>query len=197
MAAFEVATSADGSTWVGHDEVATGGVANVTFGSTSVADEYIKQTYDHLLLVASIRSEYVNSTADGVLQLNEDATTSLYSDTNLFARTSTVESTRTTSGAGITSWRMPGDWADAAGDNVFANLNVWIPNYANTANFKQVLLTCGFSPADSQNYVWGEYVTAGLVQTTDAITAVTVTIGGLGSGIAEFSTFTLYGVTGA
>jgi hypothetical protein len=181
MAAFTV---------IEHDEIGSGGVA-------SWSETGISASYDHLLLKASIRSEYVNSTADGVLQLNEDATTSLYSDTNLYARTSTVESTRTSSGAGITSWRMPADWSATAGDNVFGNLNVWIPNYSNTTNFKQVLLTCGFSPADAQNYVWGEYVTAGLVQITGAITAVTVTIGGLGSGIAEFSTFTLYGVTGA
>jgi hypothetical protein len=196
MAAFEVATSADGSTWVGHDEVASGGVADVTFGSTSTADEYIKQTYDHLLLKASIRSEYVNSTADGVLQLNGVSTTSTYSDTNLFARTTAVESTSTSSGAGITSWRFPAAWNVAEGDNVFGNLNVWIPNYSNATNYKQVLLTSAFGPDDAQNYVWGTYVTAGLVQITGAITSITIA-GSLGNDIAEFSTFTLYGITGA
>jgi hypothetical protein len=177
-------------TVIEHDEIGGGGAA-------SWSETGISGSYDHLLLKASIRSEYVNSTADGVLQLNEDATTSLYSDTNLFARTTAVESTRTSSGAGITSWRMPAAWNVAEGDNVFGNLTVWIPNYANTANFKQVLLTSTFGPDDAQNYVWGSYVTAGLVQITGAITAVTVTIGGLGTGIAEFSTFTLYGITGA
>jgi len=180
MAAFTV---------IDHTEIGTGGAA-------SWSETGISGSYDHLLLKASIRSEYVNSTADGVLELNGDATTSLYSDTNLFARTSTVESTRTTSGVGITSWRFPAAWVDAAGDNVFGNLNVWIPNYANTANFKQVLLTCAFSPADTQNYVWGTYITAGLVQITGAITAIEIA-GSLGNDIAEFSTFTLYGVTGA
>ena len=177
-------------TVIEHDEIGTGGAA-------SWSETGISASYDHLLLKASIRSEYVNSTADGILELNGDATTSLYSDTNLFARTTATgpESVNTTSGVGITSWRFPAAWTDAAGDDVFANLSVWIPNYANTVNFKQVLLTCGFSPADTQGYVWGEYVTAGLVQITGAITAIS--IAGVSGDIAEFSTFTLYGVTGA
>ena len=176
-------------TVIEHDEIGTGGAA-------SWSETGISGSYDHLLLKASIRSEQVNATSDGVLELNGDATTSLYSDTNLFARTSSVESVNTTSGVGITSWRLPAAWVDAAGDNVFGNLSVWIPNYANATNFKQVLLTCVSGADDAQNYVWGTYVTAGLVQIPGAITAISIADAS-GSDIAEFSTFTLYGVTGA
>ena len=176
-------------TVIEHDEIGAGGAA-------SWSETGISASYDHLLLKASIRSEYVNSTAEGILELNGDATTSLYSDRNLYARTGAVESVNTTSGVGITSWRFPAAWNVAEGDNVFGNVNVWIPNYSNTTNFKQVLLTSVSGPDDAQNYVWGTYVTAGLVQITGAITAVEIAVV-TGDDIAEYSTFTLYGVTGA
>jgi hypothetical protein len=89
MAAFEVATSADGSTWVGHDEVGSGGDAHVTFGSTSVADEYIKQTYDHLLLVASIRSEQPSIEFDIIDMRFNNITTNVYTTTDLAAKSAT------------------------------------------------------------------------------------------------------------
>ena len=73
---------------------------------------------------------------------------------------------------------------------------VWIPNYANTANFKQILIQAGKENASTGTAEWELRMIAGLWSATSAITDVGIHVNG-GLDIAEFSTFTLYGVTGA
>ena len=192
MAAFEVATSADGSTWVGHDEVGTGGAADVTFGSTSVADEYIKQTYDHLLLVASIRSEQTGIEFDIIDMRFNNITTNVYSTTDITASTATVTT-------GLTSPR--GDFngavwpADDMTADTFGCLKIWIPHYA-SSNFKQVFMSSTSGPNSAADGDWSVRLAAGLWSQTAAVTEIEIR-SGYGSKHAEFSTFTLYGATGA
>ena len=192
MAAFEVATSADGSTWVGHDEVATGGVAHVTFGSTSTADEYIKQTYDHLLLVASIRSEQTGIKFDIIDMRFNNITTNVYSTTDLTASTATVTTALTSPRGDFNGAVWPAD--DTTADT-FGCLKIWIPHYA-SSNFKQVFMSSTSPNASLADDEWAVRVVAGLWAQTAAVTRIDIR-SGYAADHAEFSTFTLYGVTGA
>ena len=193
MAAFEVATSADGSTWVGHDEVATGGVAHVTFGSTSVADEYIKQTYDHLLLVASIRSEQTGIEFDIIDMRFNNITTNVYTTVDLRAKSATPTATTTTARGDFNGAVWPA--ADATADT-FGCLKIWIPHYANTTNFKQVFMSSTSSNTSAADDDWALRLVAGLWAQTAAVTEIEIR-SGYAADHAEFSTFTLYGITGA
>ena len=192
MAAFEVATSADGSTWVGHDEVATGGVADVTFGSTSTADEYIKQTYDHLLLVASIRSEQAIQFDIIDMRFN-NVTTNVYTTTDLAAKTATPSTTTTTARGDFNGAVWPGANTTAS---TFGCLKIWIPHYANDANYKQVFMSSTSPNASVADDEWAVRVVAGLWAQTAAVTEIEIR-SGYAADHAEFSTFTLYGITGA
>jgi len=193
MAAFEVATSADGSTWVGHDEVGTGGAADVTFGSTSVADEYIKQTYDHLLLVASIRSEQTGIEFDIIDMRFNNITTNVYTTIDLRTSTATPTSTPTAARGDFNGAIWPA--ADGAA-STFGCLKIWIPHYANTTNFKQVFMSCTSSNTSNTDGDWALGLIAGLWAQTAAVTEIEIR-SGYAADHAEFSTFTLYGITGA
>jgi hypothetical protein len=180
MAAFTV---------IEHEEIATGGV--VSWSETSIA-----ASYDHLLLKVSGRSERSAYADEWVVTLNGSTTTSEYSSTILKAYSATPVSERyATSVRGGFIWpKAPGALALA---DTFGSLTMWIPNYANTANFKQVLISNAFENDSTTDYRWEVQQIAGLFSSTAAITAIGVTSrSGLGD-IAEFSTFTLYGVTGA
>tara|TARA_R110000824_G_scaffold380456_1_gene572866 strand:- start:308 stop:526 length:219 start_codon:yes stop_codon:yes gene_type:complete len=72
---------------------------------------------------------------------------------------------------------------------------MWIPNYANTANFKQALTLNAAENASTATSAWYLYVIAGLWSNTDAIDRITITASS--GNFVQYSTFTLYGVTGA
>jgi hypothetical protein len=153
----------------------------------------IPSSYNHLLLVLSLRSDGSSYQDYWGLQLNSDTTTTKYSYTNLYAYSSTIGSYRATSGTdGFENMVvMPASTATA---DTFSTQKIWIPNYANTANFKQVLSNGAIENASAtQNLV---DMTAGLFADTAAITAVKVYNTG-SDDVVQYSTFTLYGVTGA
>tara|TARA_R110002051_G_scaffold1323_2_gene7330 strand:+ start:211 stop:756 length:546 start_codon:yes stop_codon:yes gene_type:complete len=181
MAAFTV---------IEHEEIATGGV--VSWSETSIA-----ASYDHLLLKVSGRSERSGAYDDEwKIQLNGSTSTSDYSCTNLTAMTGTPISERYATGVrdGFIKQTVPAALIEA---DTFGIINMWIPNYANTANFKQILVSNGKSTASTTDYRWAVQQIAGVFHSTAAISQILVTSrSGLGD-IAEFSTFTLYGVTGA
>ena len=80
--------------------------------------------------------------------------------------------------------------------NPFGAIKIWIPNYANTANFKQAILDGVIENNSTTNAQWNLHVAAGLWQSTAAINAVS--LADLASNnFVQYSTFTLYGVTGA
>jgi len=173
MAAFTV---------IDHTEVGAAGV-------TSWEKTSIDQSYDHLYLVASYRSDDVEYLDDSLLYLNSDTGTTLYSCTrlmnnaNLSSERSAVQIRLVNPGTSVTA-------------NTFGMVTAWIPNYANTANFKSVLYRGAVEGATTATNTFLEYLGAGLFQTTDAVTAVKIE--GQGSDkFVQYSTFTLYGVSGA
>jgi len=151
----------------------------------------IPSSYDHLLIKASMRSADTGNNASCKLRVNGETASTNYSYTTLRAATSTPSSVQYTSEPQLGSPTMT---AAAALADTFSPVTIWIPNYANTANFKQVLWYGGNSYNSTTDWDWQLKVTAALWSNTDAIDQVTLITG---VNFVEFSTFTLYGVTGA
>ena len=190
MAAFEVATSADGTSWVGHHEC-TGTEATVTFGSTSTADEYIKQTYDHLLLIISARTNRAATYDTLQFRFNGDDTAGNYPFRTMYSYSTSVASGHNE----VTSSGMIGDITGGnSTTSAFGYAKVWIPHYANSANFKQVLAIGGRQEDHTTQNYDGMAATL-FMENTAAITEVLLK-GNVGS-FVQYSTFTLYGITGA
>ena len=177
MAAFTV---------IDHTEL---GAAASTVSFTSIAS-----SYDHLMLLSSARCDHSGANNSYKFQLNGETAATNYSYTDLFAATSTPASERYTSEATAAGYvRVPGATATA---DTFSVTKFWIPNYANTANFKQVLTLNTQENASTTDNEWNLKMVAGLWSNTDAIDEIT--LGPLGSGdFVQYSTFTLYGITGA
>ena len=182
MAAFTV---------IEHEEIATGGV--VSWSETGIAS-----SYDHLYLAVSGQSERTGAYSDQwVFTLNGSTTTSEYSATTLVAGSTTPTSERyaTSVRGGFIYPTVPSPALSLA--DTFGLITMWIPNYANTANFKQVLINNVYENNSTTNNQWQLALIAGVFHSTAAISEIGVTSRSGDGDIAEFSTFTLYGVTGA
>ena len=169
-------------TVIDHTEVGAAGV-------TSWEVTGISASYDHLYLVASWRSDDAEYLDDSLLYLNSDTGTTLYSCTRLMmnanpsSERSTVQIRLVNPGSSVTA-------------DTFGTVIAWIPNYANTANFKSVVYQGAVEGATTATNTFLDYLGGGLFQTTAAVTAVKIE--GQGSDkFVQYSTFTLYGVTGA
>ena len=175
MAAFTV---------IDHEE-ATGNI-------TSWSKDSIPSSYDHLLLVASTRGQIAAYRDYYKLSLNDDSIGgSNYSYTELETFTTTPASSRSTGQGYI---RMEGGVGGSALADTFGQIKIWIPNYSQTADFTQVFAQWTLPNNSTTNDQWGVGMAAGLRGTTGAIDEISL---GAGDGFVEFSTFTLYGVTGA
>ena len=165
----------------------------LTSGANSWTETGISSSYDHLYLVASARSDKASSDYDmGRLILGTTSGGGDYSTTTLYADSSTPQSTRTSSQTFVSFWYVPA--ADVLADT-FGSIKIWIPHYSNTTNFKSVVGTAAVENNSTSNTEWLLFQNAGLVQVTEAVNAVTLNLPS--DDFVEFSTFTLYGVTGA
>ena len=152
----------------------------------------ISASYDHLYLEASVRSDQSGAYQDFChFQFNNDTTASNYSSTWLIASTSTPTSSRATTYTWGGFINGPSALADT-----FSPVTMWIPNYANTANFKQVLFQSAGPNNSTTNDQWHVGMSASLWQSTAAIDQFTWQPYG-SDNFVQYSTFTLYGVTGA
>ena len=175
MAAFTV---------IDHQEL-TGTAASWTKSS-------IASSYDHLLILASVRSNRAAVYDSLKLGFNANTTSGDYSHTSLLASTSTPTSGRNAAQAPTFIGDMNG--ASNLADT-FSSVKIWVPHYSNTANFTQAITQLVHEDASLTNGEWGVEIDAVLFQSTAAITEVSLHTG-TGS-FVEYSTFTLYGVTGA
>ena len=176
MAAFTV---------IDHTELA-GSAASWTEAS-------IAASYDHLYLVLSTRTDQSAYQSNIYVNFNGDTGTN-YSETQLYAGTATPASYRA---SGQTKLQY-GAYATGASvlADTFSSTTMWIPNYANTANFKQTL-TSSVSPNNSStDSQWLVNTTAGLWGATPAAIH-TILLTPVSGSFVQYSTFTLYGVTGA
>jgi hypothetical protein len=176
-------------TVIDHTEIGTGGAASWSAAS-------IASSYDHLLLKASIRSERAGAVSEQMaVTLNGSTSTSDYSSLYLYASTTTPDAGHATTGD-FGSWK----YGQAPGPNAladtFAAWTLWIPNYADTVGFKSGILNVAFENNLTASDKWQVMALAGLFHSTAAIDEIEIVCYN-GADIAEFSTFTLYGVKGA
>jgi len=144
-----------------------------------------------LHLVVSGRTDQVAYYSAQMIRFNGD-TGSNYSATNLYTFGSGLGSdVNDTTGIGYPMVSGASTLADT-----FGVITAWIPNYANTSNYKQAICSSTAENNSTTNNFWQLRLTAGLWQSTAAITSVTV-VGLTGDDFQQYSTFTLYGVTGA
>ena len=175
MAAFTV---------IDHTEIGSGGAASWSVSS-------IPSSYDHLLIKISARGDRASnwSASYGFRVGNAGLSTSNYSWTRLDAEGTSVGIWQATSQTSIDYERMPGSTATS---NTFNSSSIWIPNYANTSNYKQMILdTVLENNSTTSNKL---EMKAGLWRSPSAITDVGVYERD-GNNFVQYSTFTLYGIT--
>tara|TARA_R100001244_G_scaffold110326_1_gene81591 strand:- start:42 stop:584 length:543 start_codon:yes stop_codon:yes gene_type:complete len=165
--------------------------------TASFEETGISGSYDHLYMVASVRSD-IAATSDTVwLQLNGEGA-NFYSMTSLQGASGGPFAGRTSTGTAAyqQAWvdiaRVNGNTSTA---DTFGMVTMWLPHYSNTANFKQAVVT-SYSEGASTT-ISRLRLGAGLFHSTAAITEVKLSPYNLANDWMEFSTFTLYGVTGA
>ena len=167
----------------------------LTGTTASWAEASISASYDHLLLEASIRgaeSAYWNNlwirVGNGSLDTGAN-----YTYTNL----TTVNSSGPISGRATGQTKWAGQYIGSASTlaDTFGIVKIWIPNYANTANFKQCIIQTAVENNSTTNTQWNLTIVAAMWNSTSAITDFELSEPNVG--MAQYSTFTLYGVTGA
>jgi hypothetical protein len=165
-------------TKIASNTVGSGGVATVTFSS-------IPATYTDLVLYATIRCTTGEDSA--YLRFNNDSGSN-YSWKRLLANGASVSTLGATGQAQIPNLFMVNSgWTG----NTFASNMVYIPNYA-SSNAKSVSIDAA-AEANVANPRMN--IAAGLWSGTAAISQVNL-ISGAGN-FAQYSTFTLYGISNA
>jgi len=154
----------------------------------------IPTTYDHLLLMVSGRTDDAVTQRYATLQVGDGSidTGTNYSGTVLLAKTATPISERDSSATFIRASYISGNTFLA---DTFASIKIWIPHYANTANFKQVIVQTVGPNNSVADYFWSVSVNAGLWSSTDNIERMRLSCSA--GDWMQYSTFTLYGITGA
>ena len=151
----------------------------------------IPASYDHLYFVASARSDASTYYDFCHFQLNGDTTDSNYH--SIFQQT--VSSTPACN-AGAYTWGaqipVPSTLADT-----FSTVKIWIPNYADTSNFKQALAQSTAPNNSTTDSQWNVAMAANLWKNTAAINAFKFLVYGGSDNMVQYSTFTLYGINGA
>jgi hypothetical protein len=169
-------------------------------GTTSAWEKTsIPDTYDHLYLETSTRSD---ATAEGwdvylsvvYLEVNGHDTQAEYSNTNIYwYNDSTPLSDRGGDNGFFNRIKTAG--SDGPLASTFSPMTIWIPNYANTTGYKQMVVKQAIENNSTSNYRYYMALNAELWSNTDAINALKLYPSV--SDFVQYSTFTLYGVKGA
>ena len=172
---------------------------------TGLASSYgvtgFSTAYDHLLWVLSVRSDSSGGTGYdidyGGLRLGTSGsidTGANYSCTLLEATTSTPVSSGNSSQTSINPWSHLGTNATA---DSFSTIKIWVPNYSAAGNYKTALIQVASSSASTTNNDWAVQSLAGLYKGSTAAIDSILALDLTASNFVQYSTFTLYGVTGA
>jgi hypothetical protein len=154
----------------------------------------IASSYDHLYGIVSCRTDASVYSDQWGLRFNGDASGN-YSSTFIYFSSGSAPLSARGSSQNAVQFLYGAAGASAAA-NVFGQMTFWVPNYSNSANFKSCIARWANpnpSVTDSQ-YMLG--TTAGLWDDTSAIDQITL-IDVSGDNFVQYSTFTLYGITGA
>ena len=193
MAAFEVAKTVGGTDIAA--EIGASTVATITIGATS-GDGRISQAYDHLYLTFSSRNGRTAYFQKLKYEFNADNGFN-YSFTTLQADSATP-----ISHGGTPADSIRGIQGDHCASNsllagTFSTNTLWIPNYANTANFKSTISTTSIPNNSTTDSQWMVSLTAGLYAATAGITQIHLKPGSAGAEFWQYSSYVLYGITGA
>jgi hypothetical protein len=160
-------------------------IATTTLGSNQATVSFtsISGSFTDLILVFSgVRSASGNSYIG--LRFNSDTGTN-YSDTTIFANTSSTGSGRNSNQSYLYI-----EQGDAVTESV-NNKIIQIMNYANSTTYKTALIRTNNASREVSAVV-------GLWRSTSAITDISITLlGGTTPNFASGSTFTLYGIASA
>lgn len=159
----------------------SGGALNVVFNN-------IPQTFTDLKVVVSSRS--TGSSLDGVYLMPNAGGSTLFSITALYGSGSLGTGSYRSSNTSVGGFATENGTGSTA--NTFINAEAYIPNYTGS-NFKSWI-----SDSVSEDNSTGGQATvrlfAGLYRSTAAITSLTIT-NDSGLNFAQYSTFSLYGIT--
>ena len=189
MAIGEVAKNRGGTT-IGHHEC-TADDNSIVFGSTS-GNSRILNTYQHLMMVVSTRSDASAYKDYYKLSFNDDSVGSnYYSYTTMTDNDGGTDAVNARSeGQGYI--RFEGIVGGSSQADVFGTAKIWIPNYGDSQT-KQIFIQWS-KPNKSVatgSEQFGLGLVAGLRNQTGAITQISL---GSGDNFVQYSTFTLYGI---
>ena len=161
--------------------VGAGGAANVTFNS-------IPGTYKHLQIRGIVRTAEANPSSNLAIRLNGD-TGSNYAYHYLVGDGSTAYS-GAASGAGTTRGLLAQVTGNTATSGIFGAIVTDILDYANSSKTTTVRTLGGHD----RNGAGQILLTSDLWTSTNAVTSVTLIEFGTTNNLAQYSTFSLYGV---
>lgn len=151
-------------------------------------------TYDHLYLMASVRSTTPGvGTTNATFRVGNGSvdSTGHYDGSRLYAYTSTPACAIDINADGMTAITIEKDGQLA---DTYGTVRLWVPNYANTTGYKKMFsqsVAPNNSSTDSQWMVrWNTTVWPNTAAITD------IQFHGGGYHMEQYSSFTLYGITG-
>jgi hypothetical protein len=161
--------------------VGVGGATDVTFSS-------IPATYKHLQIRAIARGTDASKDINIYFQLNGDTATN-YSSHGLYGTGATVASYGNTSDANPAAFRVSS--ANSA-SGTFGTGVMDVIDYAATNKFKTIQSLTGHDENGSGGFI---FLFSANWRSTSAVTSIKLY--GLGSNLAQYSSFALYGIRGA
>jgi len=159
-------------------------IASVSLSSAAASIDFtsIPGTYTDLLIKASLRSATASVNPGLLIKFNTSAAN--FTGRNAYGNGSSAASYSDTSGEIGT---LAGNGATA---NTFGNCEIYIPNYAGSANKSFSVDSVNENNATSAS----QYLYANLWSQTAAITAISLLSGGAVN-LMQYSTATLYGIS--
>lgn len=158
--------------------------ATVTFSD-------IPGTYADLLVVVSARTTRSSTVGNSMFYFNGSAAN--LTSRRLWAYTTTVQSDTALVDSAF-GFYVPGDTATSS---TFGNAEIYIPNYAGSAN-KSFTVSASYSANSSADYNYSNLAGAGLFSSSSAITSISFGNRALDSAnYKSGSSFFLYGITKA
>ena len=163
-------------------------------GSTtnSFIFSYIPQTYTDLVIKVSARSTYASTSNTLFMTTQDGGTNTYYSQTYLYGNGSGAASSRNATGGseyGMQIFETPGT---SITSNVFNSVDIYIPNYATTTAFKQIIIDGVAENNATANYY--NMLHANLWSSTSAITSLQFYLQFGTTYFVPGSKFTLYGI---
>lgn len=163
-------------TLIASSTVGSGGAASIDFTS-------IPGTYTDLLLKVSLRNTLADVWDNADISFN--GSTTPYTNLQLRGNGSTVTSAKSTTQPSVNYWHIVSNNATAS---TFGNAEIYIPNYANSAN-KSILIN---SSTEQNGISAANTATVGYWGNTSAITSIKLQ--GNGSNFVQYSSAYLYGI---